>query len=240
MAEFITREAIVDHIARIIKEAEKEIVLISPFVNADQETEKLIADTTRSVTIHVIYGKREKLRQNERGFFDERSVKLSYRKDLHAKCYLNEKEAILTSMNLYEYSQRNNDEMGILVSKKDDRELYEAIYKQAMEWKEDSSGVDAPATGRRNSKGAKTQKEVTPVLQAPKKGFCIRCRANLPVSRDYPHCDSCHWRWNRFKNEEYEEKYCHTCGNEYPTTKARPVCLACYRKYKDVLEFAAS
>ena len=44
------------------------------------------------------------------------SIKTSVRKNLHAKCYLNEKEALLTSMNLYEYSQEHNDEMGILVS----------------------------------------------------------------------------------------------------------------------------
>lgn len=239
MAEFITRKAIVHRIAKIIEEAEEEIVLISPYINADNETKKLIENTKRAITIHVIYGKREKLRQNERGFFDERSVKLSYREHLHAKCYLNEKEAIVTSMNLYEYSQLHNDEMGILVSRKDDRELYDAIYQQAMEWKEDSGGVDASANGRRNSKGAKTQKEVTPVLQAPKKGFCIRCRANLPVNPDYPYCDSCYTTWSRYK-KEYGEKYCQICGSEYKVTFKRPACLDCYRKYKDVLKFAVN
>ena len=133
MAEFLTRKAIVHHIGRILRKLIRRIILISPYINADDETKKLIADTRRSVTIHVIYGKREKLTQNERGFFDERSVKLSYRKDLHAKCYLNEKEAIVTSMNLYEYSQLHNDEMGILVSREDDPKLYRAIYEQAME-----------------------------------------------------------------------------------------------------------
>ena len=50
---------------------------------------------------------------------------------LHAKCYLNEKEAIVTSMNLYSYSQDNNDEMGIYVTKKEDPELYEEISNEA-------------------------------------------------------------------------------------------------------------
>ena len=52
------------------------------------------------------------------------SIKTSVRKNLHAKCYLNGKEALLTSMNLYEYSQEHNDEMGILVSVDHDPELY--------------------------------------------------------------------------------------------------------------------
>ena len=90
MAEFITREEIVCHIDRIIRQAEKEIVLISPFINADDETKSLIAKTTRQVTIDVIYGKRE-LRPKERGFFDERSVKLSYSRESSRKM-LSERE----------------------------------------------------------------------------------------------------------------------------------------------------
>ena len=35
-------------------------------------------------------------------------------------------------MNLYEFSQSNNDEMGILVSKKDDEKLYNEILKESM------------------------------------------------------------------------------------------------------------
>ncbi len=239
MAEFLTREGIVDHIGRIIKEAEKEIVLISPYINADNDTKKLIEDTTRAVTIHVIYGKREKLKQNEREFFDQRSVKLSYRKDLHAKCYLNEKEAILTSMNLYEYSQLYNDEMGILVSREDDRELYEAIHKQAMEWKEDSSSVDAPASGRRNARAARTRKEATQTVDAPLKGFCIRCKDDVPANLTKPHCSNCYSIWNKFKNKKFEEKYCHICGSKHTTTLAEPLCLTCYRELEDVREFIA-
>ena len=40
---------------------------------------------------------------------------------------MNEDYALLTSMNLYEYSQVNNDEMGIIVSRDEDTDLYEEI-----------------------------------------------------------------------------------------------------------------
>ncbi len=51
--------------------------------------------------------------------------------NLHAKCYLNEKAAIITSMNLYDFSQVNNNEMGVYtklehVSLKSHPELNEA------------------------------------------------------------------------------------------------------------------
>jgi len=46
------------------------------------------------------------------GFHKLKSLKIP---NLHAKCYLNENSAILTSMNFYEHSQINNHELGILI-----------------------------------------------------------------------------------------------------------------------------
>lgn len=42
-------------------------------------------------------------------------VKTYYEKHLHAKCYANENAAILCSTKLYDYSQNNNIEAGILM-----------------------------------------------------------------------------------------------------------------------------
>lgn len=55
------------------------------------------------------------------------SVRTSFYADLHAKCYLNENAALLTSMNLYEASQGKNCEMGLYLSRAEDSELYESI-----------------------------------------------------------------------------------------------------------------
>ena len=42
-----------------------------------------------------------------------------------------------------------------------------------------------------------------------------------------PYCGKCFRSWNRYKNREYEEKMCHMCGRENPSTMERPICLAC-------------
>ena len=52
--------------------------------------------------------------------------------NLHAKCYLNETAAIITSMNLYEFSQVNNNEMGILVDRLTDTECFVEAEKEAQ------------------------------------------------------------------------------------------------------------
>jgi len=46
---------------------------------------------------------------------------------LHAKCYINENKAIISSMNLYDYSQTRNVEMGFLITKEGDPEAYKKM-----------------------------------------------------------------------------------------------------------------
>ena len=130
MATFLTRKGIVSHLYKVVKEATEQLVLISAYINLDDETKTLLENTRRGTPVHVIHGKTE-LNPDEKAFFNKLGIKVSFREGLHAKCYLNQKEALVTSMNLYRYSQENNDEMGILVSKQNDSELYEAIYREA-------------------------------------------------------------------------------------------------------------
>ena len=227
MAEFYTTQGITVHLKKIIDEADTELILISPYIKADSETKDLLKDKKRTTTIHVVYGKKE-LGKDEKGFLDALGIKSVFLENLHAKCYLNEKEALLTSMNLYQFSQENNDEMGIRVSKKDDAELYGAIHRQARRW------IDAVSDDR------ETPPNPQPGPGIPSKGFCIRCRKTVPANPSRPYCDGCYASWKRFENKAYEEKHCHVCGTEQKATLLKPVCPSCYRKYKDVLEFAAS
>jgi len=44
----------------------------------------------------------------------------------------NEDSCIITSLNLYEFSQVNNNEMGIFVTRADDTELYKDAYEEAQ------------------------------------------------------------------------------------------------------------
>jgi len=59
-------------------------------------------------------------------------IRTSFCKNLHAKCYLNEGFCIIKSLNLYEFSQVNDNEMGVLVSRKDDQRLYKDAYEEAQ------------------------------------------------------------------------------------------------------------
>jgi hypothetical protein len=81
-----------------------------------------------AINITVIYGKVSDINPEDSSWLQQMpGIMLMYHKDLHAKCYLNEKEAIITSMNLYMFSQQNNVEMGIYISKENDADLYKQI-----------------------------------------------------------------------------------------------------------------
>lgn len=59
-------------------------------------------------------------------------IRTSFCKNLHAKCYLNEESCIITSLNLYEFSQINNNEMGVFLSRQADAEVYRDAYEEAQ------------------------------------------------------------------------------------------------------------
>jgi phosphatidylserine/phosphatidylglycerophosphate/cardiolipin synthase-like enzyme len=260
MAEFLTTAGISSQLEDIIKGARRHLFLISPFLRVndrlkefleekdlfnrkipdDQGDSNVVAMISRrfrdkKIDIHIVYGKKE-LKAAENEWLESlTSIRTSFRKNLHAKCYLNEEKALLTSMNLYEFSQVNNDEMGLLVHRKVEPELYTKIYEEAMRLASKGDvdptatkvAVDEHTVERPKSTGART------AAQTPKNGFCIRCGDTVPANPDRPYCERCFKSWNRYKNETYGEKGCHTCGKEHEATMSKPLCLTCYRKHKN-------
>ncbi len=63
----------------------------------------------------------------------------------------------MTSMNLHEFSQEHNDEMGILVSKREDSVLYEAIYQDAKRLLRAANGESPVASASKPSAGKPTR-----------------------------------------------------------------------------------
>ena len=102
----------------IIKEAEEYLCIISPYVKIDREIRALLAEKSHasSLNIRFVYGKKNLDTETSDWLLSMPHIQLSFLNDLHAKCYLNEKKALVTSLNLYDYSMINNVEMGVYVS----------------------------------------------------------------------------------------------------------------------------
>ena len=219
-------------------------MIITPFLRANKRIRELLEDKDRmKIDIRVVYGKTE-LQPAETKWLDSMTfVRTSFCKNLHAKCYLNEKQALLTSMNLYEFSQVNNHEMGLLVVRNDEEELYNEILQESMrivriseEIGVTAARVDTTKNVKQDTGGTKTRRKSRSTRRKQKNGFCIRCKEVLPADPGKPYCKGCYRIWNRYKNEEYKEKYCHMCGSKYQTALLKPMCRTCRKKYKDGLK----
>ena len=108
MAEFLTTQGVSLRLSEIITNAQERLYLVSPYLQINQLLKERIEDKVHrsKIEIRVIYREINPKQMEEKKWLESMtSIKTSVRKNLHAKCYLNEKEALLTSMNLYEYSQ---------------------------------------------------------------------------------------------------------------------------------------
>jgi len=133
MAEFLTTHGISSKIEEILINAKKFVYLVSPFLQISKTFyERLLEASDNVELITIVYGK-EDLKPNEwNNLVNLKKMELYFFENLHAKCYFNESNMVITSMNMYEYSLKNNREMGILINSKSDLKLYEAAKKEAF------------------------------------------------------------------------------------------------------------
>lgn len=133
MAKFLNTSGTTYHLEELIKKATDRLVLISPYLQFNERIKELLEDKNRlKIDIRIVYGKSE-LSPKEINWLKELTfVRTSFCKNLHAKCYLNEHECIITSLNLYEFSQVNNNEMGVLIDKNNDSQLYADTYEEVL------------------------------------------------------------------------------------------------------------
>jgi len=133
MAKFLNTSATNYFLEELIKDARDRLILISPFLKLNDRIKELLSDKNRlKIDVRVVYGKSE-LQPVEMAWLHELTyIRTSFCKNLHAKCYLNEELCIVTSLNLYEFSQVNNNEMGILIRRAEDGDLFKDAYEEAQ------------------------------------------------------------------------------------------------------------
>lgn len=133
MARFLNTSGTSYFLEELIKNASDRLILISPFLKLNDRIKELLEDKNRlKIDVRIVYGKNE-LQLEEINWLRALSfIRTSFCKNLHAKCYLNEESCIITSLNLYEFSQVNNNEMGILLTRTDDHDIYREAYEEAQ------------------------------------------------------------------------------------------------------------
>jgi phosphatidylserine/phosphatidylglycerophosphate/cardiolipin synthase-like enzyme len=127
MAKYLDTSHISSELMELLKEAKERIILVTYSLQVNTQIQERLKTKSKLGTlaeITLIYGN-TKPKQSELQWMAEiDDLKVWQKKNLHAKCYINEKQAIISSMNLYDYSQTTNIEMGFLITKAEDPEAF--------------------------------------------------------------------------------------------------------------------
>lgn len=240
MAKFLDTTGVSYHLQQLINKANEKLVLISPYLKINDRIKQSLEDKNRlKIDIRVVYGKNE-LQPDENNWLKSMtSIRSSFCKDLHAKCYLNENEAIITSMNLYEFSQVNNNEMGIYIEKSSDPDLYKEIYDEVQRLIRISDELivsveKAPSKEKQYITDNKPKSDNK--TDGSKNGYCIRTGIVIPFNIEKPMSYEAFKLWNKYGDPEYPEKFCHFSGepSNGETSVSRPILKKNWKKAKEI------
>ncbi len=132
MAKFLNTSAANYYLEEIIRLAHDRLVLITPVLKLNDRVKELLEDKNqRKVEVHLAYEKNELLPEEIAWLRALSFVRTSFCRNLHAKCYLNEQFCIVSSLNLHELSSAKSNEIGVLISKNDDEELFQSLSDEA-------------------------------------------------------------------------------------------------------------
>jgi phosphatidylserine/phosphatidylglycerophosphate/cardiolipin synthase-like enzyme len=133
MVRFLNTSATNYFLEELIKAARERLIIISPFLKFNDRIRELLEDKDRmKIDVRIVYGKSELAPHEINWLRSLDFVRTSFCQNLHAKCYLSESSAIITSMNLYDFSQVNNNEMGVFIDREEEPDLYRETYEEAQ------------------------------------------------------------------------------------------------------------
>lgn len=225
MAKFLTAADTSAAIERVIREAERELVLISAYVFPRFiYLDRLRDAAARGVKITLVFGKRSMDAKVRAQFERVDNIRIYFLHELHAKCYCNEKHAVVTSLNLLNSSEAQNREMGVRLDRATDAEAYNDCLAEVRSILQASELVYA-------SSDEEAQPLSTVVEPFPKVGYCIRCGNEQGCNPDAPLCVEDFKVWVRHQDPNFPERRCHTCGERGTVSMARPLCSKCGHRY---------
>ncbi|WNB73946.1 phospholipase D-like domain-containing protein [Methylomonas koyamae] len=130
MAEFLKNHGITDAIEDLIRNANRRLVLISPYLQLSDSIKRTLETKVRSgLQVQMVY-RTDKRQPDDIQWFAQQRIPALGLENLHTKCYLSESQCIITSLNLYQYSQVHNLEMGVLIDRREDAALYADVIQE--------------------------------------------------------------------------------------------------------------
>lgn len=247
--EILNQSGTRERLESLINQAEKYIILVSPYVTLDKLrslVRPLQVALANDVQVKLVFRKRDVssggndvLASETIGQLREAGMELRVLKDLHAKIYLSEKGAILTSLNLLESSFNNSIEIGtwFAASNPAYQKVVEFLKREIHPTSELISSLpepEAPATKKQRRKRESVKAEL-PSREAANEGSendgsCIGCATGIEFNPERPLCSDCYKAWKKNKDPEWQGEFCQLCGTDSEKISfSKPLCRDCYK-----------
>jgi hypothetical protein len=252
MAKFLTAQKASAAIEDIATKADKELVLISPYVKIpDPLMQRFKYLDEKNIKITLVCREANLKAEERTRLSDIEHLELRFLDNLHAKCFYNQESMVIGSLNLYESSLGDNHEMGVLLTLREDQDVFVDARKEAdfiiktaeivtIVSKQNIRASNVDVNDRRkilktkekvqNSPAVGFLKEIGKALGlSEQKGYCIRGGEEIPYNVDRPLCRQHFGVWKEHEDPDYKEHYCHRCGERHWTSFSRPLCLSCFK-----------
>jgi hypothetical protein len=213
----------------ILDEAQKWVTLVSPYLAIEKlrDIERKIRNAlSRKVTVTLVIRARDEHSRSGpsvaglemlRRLIDQ-GLKVYEVRDLHAKVYLSERNALVTSLNLLESSFNNSIEIGMWVpaGRTEYDKIRDFVRHEISPHKQELS---LPTSEEEDDDLSFFEDEDE---EFGSTGHCIRCGEELELNPSKPYCSEHYAIWARYSNPDFKDRFCHGCGDEYPATKNKP------------------
>ena len=226
----LTDDDVESAVLELVRAANERLVLISPYNQYWFHLKKALEEAIigRGVKVAVGYRTKDASYRSKEGIEDvawlaKLGATVVAVDHLHAKIYMNESTALVASMNLTEWSTKNSREICVRIKGRERSKLDDYV--------NDLLNAGTPLASAPPSRGSRatSRASAAPSRAHATRGWCIRCKADIPFDDERPLCHKDFLSWNQYKDPNYEERYCHRCGQVKKTTFAKPLCDPCYK-----------
>jgi hypothetical protein len=122
MVQYLNTQAAYSEIENIVNRAENKLVIMSPYIQINRTLLQKIFHVAEHRNIDVsLVCKTSDIKPEEMAAMNRiNRLEVFDLPNLHANCIFNEKALVMTSLNLFDYSQINNRDMGALITAEKD------------------------------------------------------------------------------------------------------------------------
>lgn len=202
--QLIVNENIPIAINNLIDQASDYVLLVSPYIRIWGHLRNHLERCHAKTRIAIV--RDENIKEKAETLCELNSLGITVKAliNLHAKIYLSEKACIISSMNLYDFSAANSEEIAVLITDKDSLSEIRQYVKDNLSSRAREIKSQKLHAERATSSGYKSKPQTN---KHKSEGQCIRCGKSIGLDPARPYCRVCYEAWALYENPEYREKF---------------------------------